>query len=40
MCAGVGMTFSALGGGNSDWMLDQTGTAVDASTRLAHMGAS
>ena len=38
MCAGVGMTFSALGGGDSDWMLDQTGTAVDASTRLAHMG--
>ena len=38
MCAGVGMTFSALGGGDSDWMLDQTGTAVNASTRLAHMG--
>ena len=38
MCAGVGMTFQALGGGDSDWMLDQTGTAVDASTRLAHMG--
>ena len=38
MCAGVGTTFQTLGGGDSDWMLDQTGTAVDASTRLAHMG--
>ena len=38
MCAGVGITFQTLGGGDSDWMLDQTGTAVDASTRLSHMG--
>ena len=38
MCAGVGMTFATLGGGDSDWMLDQTGTAVDAATRLGHMG--
>jgi hypothetical protein len=38
MCAGVGTTFQTLGGGDSDWMLDQTGTAVDASTRLSHMG--
>ena len=38
MCVGVGITFQTLGGGDSDWMLDQTGTAVDASTRLSHMG--
>ena len=38
MCAGVGMTFSALGGGDDDWMLDTTGEAVDASARLANLG--
>ena len=38
MCAGVGMTFQTLGGGDSDWMVDQTGTAVNASTRLGHLG--
>ena len=38
MCAGVGMTFATLGGGDSAWMLDTTGTSVDASTRLAHLG--
>ena len=38
MCAGVGMTFSALGGGDDDWMLDTTGEAVNASARLANLG--
>ena len=38
MCAGVGMTFSALGGGDDDWMLDTTGEAVNASSRLANLG--
>ncbi len=38
MCAGVGMTFSALGGGDDDWMLDTTGEAVSASARLANLG--
>ena len=39
MCAGVGAsTFAALGGGDSTWMLDTTGTSVDASTRLSYLG--
>ncbi|MEC7989246.1 MAG: hypothetical protein VX151_04840, partial [Candidatus Thermoplasmatota archaeon] len=38
MCAGVGMTFSALGGGDDEWMLDTTGEAVNASARLANLG--
>ena len=38
MCAGVGMTFSALGGGDDMWMLDTTGTSVNASTRLSYLG--
>ena len=39
MCAGVGaMTFAGLGGGDADWMLDTTGTAVNAATRLSYMG--
>ena len=38
MCAGVGLTFATLGGGDSAWMLNATGTSVDASTRLAHLG--
>ena len=38
MCAGIGMTFAAFGGGDDDWMLDTTGEAVNASTRLANLG--
>ena len=38
MCAGVGMTFAGLGGGDDMWMMDTTGESVNASTRLAHMG--
>ena len=39
MCAGVGAaTFAALGGGDSTWMLDTTGTSVNASTRLSYLG--
>ena len=38
MCAGVGMTFAGLGGGDDMWMMDTTGESVDASTRLGHMG--
>ncbi len=38
MCAGVGLTFATLGGGDSAWMFDTTGISVDASTRLAHLG--
>ncbi len=38
MCAGVGMTFAGLGGGDAGWMLDTTGTAVNAATRLSYMG--
>ena len=28
----------AFGGGDADWMLDTTGTAVNAATRLSYMG--
>ena len=40
VCFGVGGTFANVhGGGDSDWMLDQTGTAVNASTRIMnHVG--
>ena len=38
MCAGVGMTFAGLGGGDADWMLDESGTAVNAATRLSYLG--
>ena len=38
MCAGVGMTFAGLGGGDDMWMMDTTGTSIDAATRLGHMG--
>ena len=38
MCAGIGMTFAAFGGGDDDWMLDTTGEAVTASARLANLG--
>ncbi len=39
VCAGVGAsTFAALGGGDSTWMVDTTGTSVDASTRLSYLG--
>ena len=38
MCAGVGLTFANLGGGDADWMTDTTGMAVNASTRLANLG--
>ena len=29
---------SGLGGGDADWMLDTTGTAVNMTTRLSYMG--
>ncbi|MCH1537819.1 MAG: CD36 family protein, partial [Candidatus Poseidonia sp.] len=38
MCAGVGMTFQTLGGGDDTWMFDTTGTSVNASTRLSYLG--
>ena len=38
MCAGVGMTFQALGGGDDAWMLDTTGASVNASARLGYLG--
>jgi len=38
MCAGVGMTFAGLGGGDDMWMMDTTGESVNAATRLGHMG--
>ena len=38
MCGGIGMTFAAFGGGDDDWMVDTTGEAVNASTRLANLG--
>lgn len=38
MCAGVGLTFDNFGGGDADWMVDTTGMAVNASTRLANLG--
>lgn len=40
VCFGVGGAFSMThGGGDSDWMLDQTGTAVNAATRIKnHIG--
>ena len=35
VCYGVAGTFSVIhGGGDSDWFMDQSGTAVDASTRM------
>jgi len=35
VCYGVAGTFSVIhGGGDSDWFIDQSGTAVDASTRM------
>ena len=35
MCFGVGGTFANVhGGGDSDWLMDTTGTAVNASTRI------
>ena len=39
MCYGIGGNFASnFGGGNADWMLDTTGTAVNAATRLSYMG--
>ena len=39
MCYGIGGNFASnFGGGDADWMLDTTGTAVNASARLANMG--
>ena len=35
LCFGIGGTFANTnGGGDSDWFMDQTGTAVNASTRM------
>ena len=39
MCYGIGGNFASnFGGGDADWMLDTTGTAVNAATRLSYMG--
>ena len=39
MCYGIGGNFgTTFGGGDADWMLDTTGTAVNAATRLGYMG--
>ena len=39
MCAGVGMTFAGLGGGDETLGVgDMTGTAVNVSTRLGYLG--
>ena len=39
MCYGIGGNFASnFGGGDPDWMLDTTGTAVNAATRLSYMG--
>ena len=38
MCAGIGMTFAAFGGGDDMWMMDTTGESVNASARLANLG--
>jgi len=41
MCYGIGGNFASnFGGGDADWMLDTTGTAVNAATRLSYMGIS
>lgn len=38
VCFGVGGAFSMThGGGDSDWMQDQTGTAVNAATRIKNL---